>query len=70
MSKDLTMADGLDFLLKSAPDWFRKQIHTNYSHGVALTEEEVLQNGDKMEKWINPLEVALPYAPDTKIFCT
>ena len=41
----------------------------NYSHGVAHTYEEVEMNDRRMEKWINPLETRLPYAPDMRIYC-
>lgn len=46
-----------------------KAYRTNYSHGVAHTQEQVELNEKRMETWINPLEARLPLAPDMRIYC-
>jgi phospholipid:diacylglycerol acyltransferase len=66
---NMTMDDSMAYLLQHTDHHFHRMLSTNYSHGIADTLEEVLANNDKPEKWINPLETALPDAPDMKIFC-
>ncbi|RPA79146.1 Phospholipid:diacylglycerol acyltransferase [Ascobolus immersus RN42] len=67
--KNLTVGGSIDYMLESSEEWFRNMIVRNYSHGVAHTEEEVEANEKKPEKWVNPLETRLPYAPSLKIYC-
>ncbi|ORY79434.1 Lecithin:cholesterol acyltransferase-domain-containing protein [Protomyces lactucae-debilis] len=66
---NMTMDKSMEYLLQHTDHHFHRMLATNYSHGIADTLEEVLANNDKPEKWINPLETALPDAPDMKIFC-
>lgn len=68
-SKNLTISDSIDYLYSQAPPWFRKRSEEHYSFGLARTPQEVAANDDIQSKWVNPLEVALPYAPDMKIYC-
>jgi phospholipid:diacylglycerol acyltransferase len=67
--KNLTVGDSINFMLDSSEEWFSNMIVRNYSHGVAHTEEEVEANEKRPEKWVNPLETRLPYAPSLKIYC-
>ncbi|CCG81812.1 Putative uncharacterized protein [Taphrina deformans PYCC 5710] len=66
---NMTMEDSFEYLLQHTSHDFHRMLATNYSHGVAETHGEVRANDYKPEKWINPLETALPDAPDMKIFC-
>lgn len=67
--KDFTMDESIDVLLDGAPEWFSTRVREQYSFGIAKTQEELEQNEKNHSKWSNPLEVALPNAPDMKIFC-
>jgi phospholipid:diacylglycerol acyltransferase len=67
--QNLTVAGGLEYLLKNSDPWFRKQVLKSYSHGVAHTKKEVEANEKIQSKWVNPLESRLPYAPSMKIYC-
>lgn len=67
-SKNLTISDSIEYVYNQAPEWFRERTEKAYSHGVAKTRTEVVQNEKNASKWINPLEVALPYAPDMHIY--
>lgn len=66
---NMTMKDSFEYLHQHTSHDFHRMLATNYSHGIAETAEEVQANDDKPEKWINPLETALPDAPDMKILC-
>lgn len=66
---NLTVDGALDHLFDTSEDWYREQVKTNYSHGVAYTSAEVEANEDDPKKWINPLETRLPLAPSLKVFC-
>lgn len=65
---DYTVVETIDRLLKVSPEWFSKRVRDNYSFGLAKTAEELRKNELDHTKWSNPLEVALPNAPDMKIF--
>ncbi|ODV83233.1 hypothetical protein CANARDRAFT_9808 [[Candida] arabinofermentans NRRL YB-2248] len=66
--KNLSMQDSIDFLLDQGPNWFTRRTQEHYSHGVAKTKKELIENEKQFNKWVNPLEVPLPYAPDLKIY--
>lgn len=68
-AKNLTLDESIDFLLEWSPDWFSNRVRKQYSFGVAKTKKELKKNNNDHQKWSNPLEVSLPYAPDMKIFC-
>ncbi|KAK0384314.1 hypothetical protein NLU13_8402 [Sarocladium strictum] len=68
-SKNLTVAQSIDYLFNTTEDWYQKQVKSSYSHGVANTAAEVKKNNLDPSKWINPLETSLPYAPSLKIYC-
>jgi phospholipid:diacylglycerol acyltransferase len=67
--KNLTMSESIDFLLDHSPDWFANRVREQYSFGIARTKKELHANNQLHSKWSNPLEAALPYAPDMKIYC-
>lgn len=69
LSKDFTMLESIDKLLDVSPTWFRDRIQDNYSFGLSKTKKELEANNHDHLKWANPLEIALPNAPDMKIFC-
>ncbi|KAF8464115.1 lecithin,cholesterol acyltransferase /Acyl-ceramide synthase [Kalaharituber pfeilii] len=68
-SKNLTVSESIDYLLKYAEPWYRKAVLESYSHGIAASRNEVEANEKIPSKWVNPLEVRLPYAPSMKIYC-
>lgn len=68
-SRNLTIPDSIDYLLDQGSHNFKNKITQSYSYGLAQTKEEVEQNEKDPRKWTNPLEVALPKAPNMKIFC-
>ncbi|KPI37340.1 Phospholipid:diacylglycerol acyltransferase [Cyphellophora attinorum] len=67
--QNFTMSSALDYLLNVTEPWYRDQILSSYSHGVAHTKKEVEHNENDPRKWLNPLEARLPLAPDLKIYC-
>ncbi|KTW27658.1 hypothetical protein T552_02099 [Pneumocystis carinii B80] len=67
--RNLTMSDSMDYLISQTSHSFHKMLSTNYSHGISWTEKSVEMNNNRPEKWVNPLEVSLPNAPDMKIYC-
>ncbi|KAI1007715.1 Phospholipid:diacylglycerol acyltransferase [Podosphaera aphanis] len=67
--QNLTVEEGISYLINSTESWYREQVHGSYSHGVAHTSAEVSQNENDPKKWINPLETRLPLAPSLKIYC-
>lgn len=68
-TKNLTMADSIEFLLDNSPEWFNRRTREHYSYGVASSPKELKANEKLFNKWSNPLEVPLPNAPDLKVFC-
>lgn len=69
LEKDFTMEDSINLLLETSPEWFSNRVTEQYSFGVSKTEEELKINNHDHLKWANPLEIALPNAPDMKIYC-
>ncbi|KAF3941241.1 hypothetical protein ABW19_dt0207754 [Dactylella cylindrospora] len=67
--KNLTVGGSIDYLLESSEPWFRDQVLGSYSHGIAWSVAQAKENEQDPTKWINPLEVPLPYAPSMKIYC-
>lgn len=67
--KNLTMDESIDYLLERSPDWFSNRVKEQYSFGIARTKKELKRNNQDHLKWSNPLEAALPNAPDMKMFC-
>lgn len=66
---NFTVSSSIDYVLDNSPKWFSDRVKEQYSFGIAKTSKELLKNDQNHLKWSNPLEVALPYAPDMKIFC-
>ena len=72
VSRDLsnrTMSQAFDYLEQHTSTSFRNLLASNYSHGVARSRAEVEENDKRPEKWINPLESRLPFAPSMRIYC-
>ncbi len=67
--RNLTMDESLDYLFQNSETWYKDQVLSNYSHGIAHTRAEVEANEHDPKKWTNPLETALPNAPNLKIYC-
>lgn len=57
------------WILERTPPYFQKMVETNYSCGIERDEEVLKKNNADHRKWSNPLEIQLPYAPTTKIYC-
>jgi phospholipid:diacylglycerol acyltransferase len=68
-AKNLTMDETVDFLYSQSPEWFVNRTEGAYSFGIAKTRKQVEQNEKRPSTWSNPLEAALPNAPDLKIYC-
>ncbi|GME73053.1 unnamed protein product [Ambrosiozyma monospora] len=68
-NQNLTVSGAIDFLLGQGPNWFSNRVQEQYSFGISKNEEELKANEKQFNKWINPLEVPLPNAPDMKIYC-
>lgn len=67
-AKNFSITDSIDFLMEHSPGWFSERIRKQYSFGIAKTAAELAANNNDHLKWSNPLEVALPNAPDMKIY--
>jgi len=67
--KNLTVDGAVDFLLDQGTTDFRRRYKENYSRGHSKNAAEMKKNEKISSKWINPLEVPLPNAPDMKVFC-
>ena len=67
--RNLTVEESIDYLLSNSDTWYKDQIESTYSHGVAHTKAEVEDNERDHRKWMNPLETRLPLAPSLKIYC-
>lgn len=68
-AKNLTMDETIDFLYSQSPEWFVNRTESAYSFGIAKTRKQVELNEKRPSTWSNPLEAALPNAPDLKIYC-
>lgn len=68
-NRNFTIQNSIDFILELAPEWFSNRVRSQYSFGVAETASQLSKNNHDHSKWSNPLEAALPYAPDMRIFC-
>ena len=67
--RNLTTEESLEYLLEHSDTWYKDQVKSSYSHGVARTTAEVEANAEDQRKWMNPLETRLPLAPNLKIYC-
>ena len=66
-SMDITKS--IEWLQEHAPESFRNMLATNYSHGFERDPRKIARNNKDQSKWSNPLETALPNAPNMKIYC-
>lgn len=64
-----SMAESLEFLLDQSPGSFQRRTAEHYSYGVSQSEDQLVANNNDHTKWSNPLEAALPNAPDLKVYC-
>lgn len=67
--KNLTLDRSIEVLLEQSPDWYSKRVNEQYSFGIEKSIEQLKINNNDHSKWSNPLEAALPYAPDMNIYC-
>lgn len=67
--RNFTLSQTIQYLLDTSPAWFSNRVQNQYSFGIADTKEQLELNEKDHLKWSNPLEVALPKAPDMKYFC-
>ncbi|KAL9624986.1 MAG: hypothetical protein Q9160_000715 [Pyrenula sp. 1 TL-2023] len=67
--QNLTVAQSLTYLLSQSEPWYRSQVLSSYSHGVAHTRSAIEHNENDPRTWLNPLEARLPLAPSLKIYC-
>ncbi|WFD45102.1 phospholipid:diacylglycerol acyltransferase [Malassezia psittaci] len=68
-SQKFTADQAIPWLMENSPTDFQKMIATNYSNGIERDPHQIRRNNKDPTKWTNPLEVALPYAPNMKIYC-
>lgn len=66
---NMSVDGAVDYLFKNTEQWYVDQIQSSYSRGVAHSKKVVEDNLMIPAKWMNPLEIRLPIAPDMKIFC-
>ncbi|KAH9927405.1 LACT-domain-containing protein [Amylocystis lapponica] len=67
--KNMTSSDASTWVLEHTPVHFQKMIASNYSFGIERDEDALKRNNEDHRKWTNPLEIQLPHAPTTKIYC-
>jgi phospholipid:diacylglycerol acyltransferase len=69
LSRNYTVTESIDLLLKKADTNFAHQLNNNFSLGVSTNINQLKANDNDPTKWSNPLEVRLPNAPNMKIYC-
>lgn len=65
----LTVDEANPWLRMHTPKEFQEMLHTNYSHGIERNPKQLKKNNADPTKWVNPLEVPLPNAPNMKVYC-
>ncbi|EUC57472.1 phospholipid:diacylglycerol acyltransferase [Rhizoctonia solani AG-3 Rhs1AP] len=58
-----------NWLLGNVEEKWQKMMAMNYSYGIERDPDQLAKNDDDHTKFSNPLEVRLPNAPSTRIFC-
>ncbi|KAI0343373.1 phospholipid:diacylglycerol acyltransferase [Trametopsis cervina] len=66
---NMTASTASSWILERTPSYFQRMLATNYSYGIERDEKNLKRNNDDHTKWTNPLEIQLPNAPTTKLFC-
>ncbi|GAA5859636.1 hypothetical protein JCM8547_006173 [Rhodosporidiobolus lusitaniae] len=66
---NLTLNDGMSFMLEKVGTPYAQMLASNFSYGFERDEEQLKKNNNDHTKWSNPLEAQLPNAPNMKIFC-
>ncbi|KAI8391431.1 Lecithin:cholesterol acyltransferase-domain-containing protein [Radiomyces spectabilis] len=69
ITRQYTVDSSIDLLLRSSPKEYNDLIRSNYSLGAITSKKELDRVKNDRSKWSNPLESALPIAPNMKIFC-
>ena len=65
----MDITKSIEWLQEHAPESFRNMLATNYSNGFERDPRKIARNNKDQSKWSNPLETALPNAPNMKIYC-
>lgn len=65
----LSVAESYPWILMHTPKEFQEMLYSNYSFGFERDPKKVKKNNANPSKWTNPLEVALPNAPNMKVYC-
>lgn len=68
-SHNLTIPDSIEYLMSQSDRNFVRKTKDSYSYGLAKSRKQVQANERDPVKWTNPLEAALPHAPDMKMYC-
>ncbi len=66
--RNMTVEHALDMLAEYTDPFFAKMFTTSYSHGVELRDLQKPKYDDP-KYWVNPLESALPKAPNLSVYC-
>jgi phospholipid:diacylglycerol acyltransferase len=66
---NLSADHAFTWLLQHAPSTFQQMYEKTYSNGMEFSEEQVKANNQNEKTWANPLESALPIAPNMNIHC-
>ncbi|KAI0960724.1 hypothetical protein AcV7_000028 [Taiwanofungus camphoratus] len=66
---NMTSSEATTWILQRTPIEFQRMVSSNYSFGIERDEEALKRNNLDHRKWTNPLEIQLPNAPTTKIYC-
>ena len=62
-------SDMEDWLLQHTDENYRNMVTSTYSNGIERDPRQIRRNDRDPTKWSNPLEVALPNAPNMNIYC-
>ncbi|WFD32802.1 phospholipid:diacylglycerol acyltransferase [Malassezia sp. CBS 17886] len=68
-STEFTTDEAYPWLMEHAPPEFQRMIEMNYSLGFERDAAQVKRNNRDERTWTNPLESALPNAPNLKMYC-
>lgn len=69
LQHNLSASDAYNWLLQHTPSTFQQMVQKNYSDGIEYSEEQIKKNNQIEKTWANPLEAALPNAPNMKMHC-
>lgn len=66
---NLTLDDGITYLLEHSSDDYQRMMANNFSLGFERDPVKIAENDHLHQKWTNPLETRLPNAPSMRIYC-